>query len=518
GAPLDAEGRQQGLVVLGMGKLGGGELNFSSDIDLIFAYPEGGRTTGGYGIADFFARLARGLIKVLGERTADGHVFRVDVGLRPYGDAAGPMAMSFDAMEEYYQLQGREWERYALIKARVSAESGETVRGDELLQRLKPFVYRRYLDFGVFESLRDMKRMISREVKRKGMGNNIKLGPGGIREIEFFGQMFQLIRGGVTPVLQTRGIMKVLSALEREKTIEPEVRAGMERAYRFLRRTENHVQMVSDMQTHALPADPFEKLRLAASMGFDGEGGAGVEAFERRLRDHMGFVHAHFDGLLSAGDADDPGEEGEAGDHDLDSVWLDQVDEQRAREILAHAGFEDPGAVRNMLGVLRDDPATRALSAEGRNRLDRLIPRVMDHTAASKHSDATLDRILDLIRAIERRTSYLSLLLENPPALVHLVRLGEASTWITSFLSRHPVLLDELLDPRELYEPPQKAGMEKELAHRLQKTEPDDLELQIEELCIFKQVSVLRVAAADVTGALALMRVSDYLTDIAITV
>ncbi len=508
GAPLDRSGRPQGLAVLAMGKLGAGELNFSSDIDLIFAFPEPGQTTAGHPIEDFFVRLARRLIRILNEKTADGFVFRVDTGLRPYGES-GPVAMSFDAMESYYQRQGREWERYALIKARSVAEAGTVDGGEALLQRLKPFVYRRYLDFGAFEALRDMKEKISREVTRKAMADNIKLGPGGIREIEFFGQVFQLIRGGVIPVLQARGIQEVLAALVRENLIPAEVGADLGRSYRFLRRLENRLQAAGDQQTHSLPQDPLARDLLAGAMGFDSP-----EAFAARLQDHTRRVHAHFMGLLDA-----PGAEAAAvyarDESALEKAWLEHGDEGERRRALEEAGFDDPAAVMALLAGHHASHSTRALSGEGRRRLDRLMPRILHQAGTSDQPQLTLQRILEVIQTVQRRTSYLALLLENPTALVHLVRLAGASPWITHFLSSHPVLLDELLDPRNLYVPSGPGDMQRDLQRRLSQAPAEDLECQIEALCIFKHVNTLRVAAADVTGVLALMRVSDYLSDIA---
>ena len=511
GTPLDSRGRAQHLAVLAMGKLGAGELNFSSDIDLLFAFAEPGQTTAGHPIDDFFVRLSRQLIKILNEKTADGFVFRVDTNLRPFGES-GPLVMSFDAMESYYQSQGREWERYALIKARSVVEADSPDSGAELLQRLKPFVYRRYLDFGVFESLREMKQKISREVKSKGLANNIKLGPGGIREIEFFGQIFQLIRGGVVPVLQARGIREILGALVEEKLVPATVCDELLRAYHFLRRLENRLQSAGDQQTHALPQDPQARSLLAGAMGFDS-----ADAFDSQLDSHCRTVHHHFMGLLEA-----PGthatsvhEEDKTG---LQSVWQEPADAQQKQQALTDAGFDDPAAVLSLLDEHRASPSTRALSGEGRRRLDRLVPSILIQTGAADQSTLTLQRILEVVQTIQRRTSYLSLLLENPTALVHLVRLTAASPWITHFLSNHPVLLDELLDPRNLYVPSEPGDMQKDLQRRLAHAPAEDLEHQIEELCIFKQVNTLRVAAADVTGVLALMRVSDYLTDIATTI
>jgi glutamate-ammonia-ligase adenylyltransferase len=505
GAPVHPGGAPMGLVVLALGKLGARELNFSSDIDLILAYP--GETAGSACALtheEFFTRLARRLIQVLGRSEAEGLVFRVDLRLRPFGDN-GPLVMSFDAMEQYYQEQGRDWERYAWIKARVVA--GDRPSGDRLLRRLHPFVYRRYLDFGAFESLRAMKQMITQEVARKGLKEDIKLGPGGIREIEFFGQMFQLIRGGVSPELQERAIRGVLAALVATGCVPAAVRDELDPAYVFLRRVEHRLQEAADRQTHALPSDALGLSRLAAAMGF-----ADPAEFMGALDRHREAVHGHFRMLLETpgGEGGEPGPEADAA-----AVWQQRLGADPAAAVLARWGFDPPAEALRLLEELRGDPETRQLSLVGRQRLDRLVPAVIVETSRVRQPLVALRRVSELIRSIERRTSYLALLLEYPAALGHLVRLADASPWVASFLARHPVLLDELLDPRTLYRPPTRAEIAADLRRRVDRAPADDLEAQIEELCIFKQTNVLRVAAADVSGKLPLMRVSDYLSDIA---
>jgi len=513
GIPTSHDGTHQQLIVFGMGKLGGQELNFSSDVDLIFAYPETGTTQGGMesiNNEEFFVRLCRQFIKIIGANTPDGIVFRVDMDLRPYGES-GPVVMSFDAIEAYCQEQGREWERYAWIKARVVA--GDKDIGETLLTNLKPFVFRRYLDFGVFESLRKMKQKISLEVKRKGMTHNIKLGYGGIREVEFFGQIFQLIRGGVTPSLQGRRLQETLKVLANENYISKKVCDELTRAYIFLRNTEHRLQEFSDQQTHVIPSDSVAKTRLSVAMGFDT-----AEAFDHQLEKHRKIVHSHFNKLFEAKDSepvDDRAKEIKTG---LEAIWENYLEDKKCQKILLAAGYENFDEVRRLLDHLRNHPATRSLSSGGRQRLDRLMPLMLKEIGRSEDPIVVLNRIVDLIKTIEQRTNYLALLLENPTAIVHMVNLVSASPWIVSFLSRHPVLLDELLDPRTLYRPPEKPELVKEIRKRLDVASDQDFEHQIQELCIFKQVNTLRVAAADVTGALTLMRTSDHLTEIAETV
>ncbi len=513
GIPTSPGGRRQQLVVIGMGKLGGSELNFSSDIDLVFAYPEAGRTdhpTKSISNDDFFVKLCRNLLKTLSEFTPDGHVFRVDIRLRPDGDN-GPLVMSFDNMEEYYQVLGREWERYAWIKA--AGVAGDRIAAENLMKRLAPFIYRRYLDFGVFESIRKMKEKISLEVQRKGLKNNVKLGPGGIREIEFFGQIFQLLRGGVTPALQDRRILKILNTLLKENMIDKNACDSLSAAYIFLRHVEHRLQEFSDQQTHDLPINETEKMRLSLSMGFPN-----WKSFSSQLRRHTDHVHAHFNTLLEAGNQKASPQEDTELSNVLTRFWIDPGMKEKALTALSDAGFQKPGEAIQLLDQFKNSPKTRALSQIGRNRIDRLIPKAIEAVSASTSPDTALKRILELIDTIQQRTTYIALLLENPNALQHLIRLANASAWIVSFLAHHPVLLDELIDPRTLYSPPEKTFLQEDLRRRLEKFSAEDLEYQMEEMCIFKQINTLRVAAADITGVLPLMKVSDYLSDIAETI
>ena len=516
--PRTAEGCLPQLVVIGMGKLGAGELNFSSDIDLVFTYAEPGRIQWGEKHVtgeEFFTRLCRRYVKILGSTSPDGPLYRVDPRLRPYGEN-GPLVMSVDAMENYYQHQGREWERYAWIKARTVA--GDRTAGRDLLARLNPFIYRRYIDYTMFDSFREMKRSIEHELKKKGIRENIKNGPGGIREIEFFGQIFQLLRGGVMPVLQLRSIMAVLDQLAADSIIDTPTARKLKEAYRFLRRTENRLQEAADRQTHVLPAADQERNRLAASMDF-----SNWPTFKTAIDHHRTFVHRQFSHLLAMDTpetetkADTPLADLEA---QLSTLWLDALRgdrDQAAVDTLADLGFAAPGDVMAALQLLAQDPATRAIGPEGRRRLDRLVPMVLSRFHANAHPIHALRGTLDLVRIVQRRTTYLSLLVENPDALVRLMAFSAASPWLITYLSRHPVLLDELLDPRTLYTPSGQSALAEDLQRRFRLMDPDDLEYQMEALRIFKQVNTLRVAAADIFGVLPLMKVSDYLSGIAET-
>jgi len=506
GVPRGEEsGEPQPLVILGMGKLGARELNLSSDIDLIFAFPEAGETDGRRPVPNeqFFIRLCQQLIKALNSQTADGFVFRVDARLRPFGDS-GPMALSFDAMENYYQSHAREWERYAMIKARVVA--GPPAAAAEIMAMLKPFIYRRYLDFGAIESIRDMKRLISRELKRKGMADNVKLGPGGIREIEFIGQAFQLIRGGREPDLQIRPILPVLRVLGESEQLTLEEVDELTRAYRFLRLVENRIQAWKDRQDHLLPEDECGRLRIARAMGYPA-----WAPFHAELQAHRVRVQIHFDDLFALS-------EEVTTDSPLQAVWDQDLEDEQAAAQLEASGYVCGSEVLQRLRTFQQGHTCRALGTRGRKRLEELMPVLLERVADSEVPDVTLDRILRILDAIARRTAYLALLVENPTALEQLVRLTGISPWIAQQVARHPLLLDEMLDPNSLYTPLKRQALEEELDSLMSTVDEQDIEQQMDRMRQFAQNNMLRVAAADLTGVIPLMVVSDYLTEIAETV
>jgi glutamate-ammonia-ligase adenylyltransferase len=505
GTPRDAAGRALQLLVLGMGKLGARELNLSSDIDLIFAFASQGEVEGGarrLTNEQFFLKLAQRLVQALGAQTVDGFVFRVDTRLRPFGDS-GPLVMSFNALDAYYQSQAREWERYAMIKARVVAGDPDDAR--EVMALLRPFVYRRYLDFGAIESLRDLKQMIAKDLYRRGMEANIKLGPGGIREIEFIGQSFQLIRGGRDPELQIRPIRDVLRLLARKQLMPPEAVEGLDAAYCFLRLVENRLQAVRDKQTHVLPSDAPNGARLARSMGF-----ADWTAFESVLDAHRRHVQGQFDEVFAQSEA-----EQESDIPALIALW--NGDGEAAWEVsaLAELGFDSPDQVRECLRQFHGAIARKGLSGRGHGRLERLMPSVIRLTGASEQPDLALQRVLKVLEAVARRTSYLAMLGEHPIILSQLARLAAMSPWFTDRICRQPLLLDELIDARRLYVPLRRGDLEAELDVLLQRVDPEDLEEQMERLRQFAHGNMLRVAAADLTEVIPLMVVSDYLTEIA---
>lgn len=501
GVPRNEAGDPQQMVVLGMGKLGARELNLSSDIDLIFAFPEAGETDGRRALSNeqFFTRLGQKLNKSLNSQTVDGFVFRVDMRLRPFGDA-GPLAASFNFMETYYQSQAREWERYAMIKARVVA--GDRDAGRDLMSMLRPFVYRRYIDFGAVESLREMKKLISANLYEKGMAANIKLGPGGIREIEFIGQAFQLVRGGQDPDLQIRPIQLVLARLA-EKDLIPEADvAELVAAYRFLRDTENRLQAWRDEQTQLLPDDEIGRKRLARTMGFED-----WEGFSSVLDGHRDRVQRHFEQLFAG-----PDEDSDAASP-LADVWH-QRPEIAAPDTLLTAGFDEPEKALVLMSGFRESRGVNALGARGRTRMDQLMPRVLGEAGQSDAPCVVLEQLTRILEAVAQRTAYLDLLVENPQVLTQLTRLVSASPWFAEQILRQPVLLDELVDPRELYAPLDRDSLRRQLDHLIASAE-GDLEQEMERLRQFASTNRLRVAAADVTGAIPLMVVSDYLTDIA---
>lgn len=503
-----ASGELQALVVLGMGKLGAWELNLSSDIDLIFAYPEAGETLGAsrtLSNEEYFIRLGRRLIRALDACTEEGFVFRVDMRLRPDG-ACGPLVVTFEAMEDYYQNQGRDWERYAMIKARVVA--GDCQAGMRLMAMLRPFSYRRYLDFGAIESLRSMKSLIAHELQRQGIKDNIKLGPGGIREIEFIGQSFQLIRGGRESALQERRLLPVLGLLEQKGHLPSYVKEELCSAYIFLRRVEHRLQAYRDEQTHTLPTSPEGRARLAFAMGHGNWG-----AFVQQLDEHRRRVQAHFEQLFTAPQMETDGEV--APEATLTEAWLGEDSSESVTAALRAAGYPSPEEAQQTLTHLRQSYTVRALSAQARSRLDKLMPLLIGAAGYTEQPEQCLQRVASLLEKVVQRTAYLALLIEYPMALSQVVKLCAASSLIARQLMRYPLLLDELLDPRSLYRIPDYEALVAELERLLAPVPADDLEQQMELLRHFCQRQTLRIAAADVTGILPLMKVGDHLTYLA---
>ncbi|MES1925755.1 bifunctional [glutamate--ammonia ligase]-adenylyl-L-tyrosine phosphorylase/[glutamate--ammonia-ligase] adenylyltransferase [Salinisphaera sp. T31B1] len=507
GTLLDDDGRALSLIVIGMGKLGGGELNFSSDIDLIFAYRSGGESDGDRTLdADgYLKRVAQKLVRCLSETTKDGFVYRVDTRLRPFGDA-GALVASIGAMEGYYQSHGREWERYAWVKARPVA--GDIEGGHALIDALRPFVYRRYLDYGTFESIREMKALIDRQVVQAELHDNVKLGLGGIREIEFVVQAFQLIRGGQEPTLQDSRLLPTLALLGEAGHLPAHTARELEMSYRFLRRVENRLQMADDRQTHDLPEAEAERAALARSMDY-----ANWEAFEQAIRDVRYGVHDAFEQVFVSPQADD--RDPDRASQELIALWEGDLDDDLAAKLLADYGVEQAEDVRAALDALQDQSLYRTLEDRGRRWIARLVPLLFAAAARNSHPDRALIRTLSVLSAIVGRSTYMALLVEHPAALSTLMRLCSASEWITSRIREQPALLDSLLDPRQLYKPPRRAELVASLEEDLDAIDADDLEHQMDALRRFAQSATLRIAAADVSRSMPLMIVSDNLTELA---
>ncbi|MBN1377715.1 MAG: bifunctional [glutamate--ammonia ligase]-adenylyl-L-tyrosine phosphorylase/[glutamate--ammonia-ligase] adenylyltransferase [Gammaproteobacteria bacterium] len=509
GQPVSEQGDVQSLVVLAMGKLGGGELNYSSDIDLIFAYPEAGQTrieSDGQRSTDnqsFFVAQAQALIRYLSEMTADGFVFRVDARLRPFGDS-GALVVSFASMESYYQHQGRDWERYAMIKARPVC--GMIAHQLQLEKLLQPFIYRRYLDYGAFTSLRDMKTLIMREVERKGLHDNVKLGSGGIREIEFTGQAFQLIRGGRDPELRCRQILVVLARLADRGILEQDSACALQAAYRFLRDTENRLQMVDDQQTHALPKEQLERQRLAYSMGY-----GDWPDFKAALERHRSAASNYFQGIFFA--HEEPGtKQPDQCQLTMHQLLNGRLPDAEAVAALSDCGFSNADALFVCLRSFFVSNSFKNVTPLARNRLSTLLPMVLRQLPSVKNEERTLRRVLELLQAVMQRPVYLALLIEYPAALTQMMELFAASGWIADYLARQPILLDSLLDAEQLYYLPSREELLHELRQLIQTQAEEDPEQRLNALRHFKQEQTLRVAAVDVNEQLPLMKVSDQLT------
>lgn len=498
GQPLDTQGYPQSLIVIGMGKLGGGELNVSSDIDLIFAYENEGETQSEDPISnqDFFTKLGKKLIAVIDEITEDGFVFRVDMRLRPFG-SEGALVSNLDALEEYYQNNGREWERYAWIKGR------EITGGNQVSKLLKPFVFRKYLDFGAFASMRDLKIQIQRDVNSKGMVDNIKLGRGGIREIEFIAQVFQLIRGGQDVSLQIKPTLEVLKLLKNKGLLPEKTVAELSEAYIFLRNLEHRLMYIEDAQTQDLPKTEEGKTRIFKAMN-----AANWDDFLNNLNHHRNLVQQHFDATFSE-------EKVDAQSLDIEkNLWNGAFSEQDALSALRTLGFVDSAETLRRVQTLHQSSRYLQLPEASRLRFDALMPHVLSLAATRPNADVTLNRMIDLLESICRRASYLALLAEHQDALKLLVKLCSSSPWLSQYLTQHPILLDELLDTRTLYAAPDFAAMRTELQQRLAEFD-GDVERQMDVMRHFKHAYVFRFAAQDINGELALETLSDYLSALA---
>lgn len=502
GRPLDKNGNDMPMLVLGMGKLGGGELNYSSDIDLIFTYPYHVETQGGRRTIEaqvFFTKVAQKTIAALNQVTPDGQVFRVDMRLRPFGES-GPLVMSFNAMEEYYQEHGRDWERYAMLKARLLGDACQY--HDEFYSLMRPFVYRRYIDFSVIESLRKMKALIAQDVRRKGLTNNIKLGAGGIREAEFVVQALQMIRGGREPRLQTQSLLQALNVLTELGDISQKSCTLLSEGYLFLRRVEQYLQQFDDKQTQTLPDTEIDQMRLCALLDTND-----YSDCLARIDDYMVKVHDEFKAMIGS-----ESECLEAEDARFELLWAKPSIE--TLENISELSNSGDGWLQSITDF-KVLSGSKKLGVRGRDVLDKLMPLLIMRLAKDSASPAVLKRVFDVIGKIISRTAYLELLLENPGALQQLIKLCHHSKWIAEHLARYPILLDELIDPAQLYRPLPLSAYKQEIRQYFLRIDPQDLEAQMEALRQFKQTHQLRIAAADATGVLSIMKVSDHLTALA---
>jgi glutamate-ammonia-ligase adenylyltransferase len=460
------------LLVVGMGKLGGRELNVSSDIDLVFIHPGG--------IADDprYERAGRNLIRLLSENTQDGFAFRVDMRLRPYGES-GPLACNLDFLETYFVSQGREWERYAWIKARPLTGSPDFQA--KLQDVVRPFVFRKYLDYGTLAAMRRLHAEVRREVARRDLAEHVKLGPGGIREIEFIVQALQLVRGGRDPELAVRPTLEALAVFSRKGILPQAAAQELAQAYVFLRNVEHRLQYLDDAQRHDLPANAEDRARIAAMSGFSSWG-----EFSEKLASVRAAVTRHFGAIL-----------GEPETQPNADPWPDHP----------------------RLTALRASQRYAALPAESRGRLDALVPAF---AAASKSAsaamgadpEATFVRGIDLVEAIASRAAYLALLAENPQALERVARIVGASSWAAQFLTLHPLLLDELLDDRALYAPPDLDFFSKNLLLQLAAAR-GDTERRMNLMREMHQAQVFRLLAQDLAGLLTVERLADHLSALA---
>lgn len=510
GNALCEDGKEMPLLILGMGKLGGGELNFSSDIDLMCCYPYDGQTVGGsrsLSHQEYFTKVVQRVTNLLSEVTVDSFCYRIDLRLRPFGDA-GPLVSSFDALSVYYERQGRTWERYALVKAKLLG-SHHTWQpyGDEMIELLRPFVYRRYLDYGAIESLRKLKHTIEAEVRRRNLGDNFKLGSGGIREIEFVAQVFELMRGGRSPELVERSLRKTLRNISKLQLLPQEVCERLDNCYVYLRRLENITQELSDKQTQTLPITPKDKLRVTLSMNKQS-----FEELVTELNQVREDVHKEFVSVIRD-EAEDVNDE----QRSAEELWESNLSTEELQNILQPL-MKDPSDSKAALALaqsviqLHNTLSRMPVGPIGRDTLTRLMPRLIQEVALYPNASSLFNKVALLLERVALRTTYLQLLVENTSTRSKLLSLLNDNDFAGALISAHPILLDELIAPRYFTAPPKPDEYLAWLNERLLRIEPDDLEEQMEELRLFKKIMVLRVSMSDQSQSLPLMKISDSLT------
>ena len=514
GTPIDEAGHPQRLIIIGMGKLGGFELNVSSDIDLIFIYPAAGATNcnqSGHKSIDngeFFRRVAQRVGKLLNSVTSDGFVYRVDTRLRPFGES-GPLVMSLDGLENYYLTQARDWERYAMIKGRALCGNSDDIKALEAL--IVPFVYKRYLDYNVFESLRELKRKIALSLLQKSMVDNIKLGAGGIREIEFIGQAIQLVRGGRESRLRIRPIMRVLRLAAELDLLSKHVVDGLLSAYKYLRRVENAVQMMRDEQVHSLPDNPDDQLRLICILGEPD-----WITFRQTLAAHQALVSASFADLFKSQDESDVLDSStrHAELEKARDIWValgtPTIDDEAAQALLQSAGFEVNESLLANIRTLTRSSFYQRLAAESQQRVERLVPLILVLVKDTEMPGQTLERMLALVKAVAGRSGYLQVLCDQPEALEHLIKLFSQSSWLAGFVVRQPIVIDELLTRSALH--PDENAVFAEMNDCVARWQDNTLDMQMDLLRHFRQAREMRIACAQLDGSLTLMQVSDQLS------
>ncbi len=503
GSPIGLNGKEQQLSIVAMGKLGGAELNVSSDIDLIFAYPEEGDTKSNASISNqsFFIKLCKKIISSLNDITEDGFVFRIDMQLRPFG-SEGQIACSYQMLEDYYQKYGREWERYAWVKGRVIV--GPQI---ELSQIIEPFVYRKYLDYGALNSMRDLKTQIQNDVNKKGIQENIKVGRGGIRKIEFIAQVYQLIRGGQDKSLRLKSLLPTLVVLETKNLLSKNGVKSLTEAYVFLRNLEHRLQYMEDMQTQELPKSDEGKLRLVKSMHYQD-----WNMFYQDLETHRANVEFYFDEVFkeTIKDQDSPQL------NSTKALWNSTLGLEDAHKHLESLGFKLTGETYQVIDGLKHSSRYLHLPEVSRQRFDLLIPLIIHEVSSTSdsNSDSTFIRIISILESICRRASYLAMLTENPSALKILIKLSKAGPWLTQYLIQHPILIDELLDINHFYTKPDFVAV-KEKLHKDLLEAKDDIELQMNIMRNIKHTNIFKLAALEVIGDVSVENLSDYLTELA---
>ncbi len=491
----------QKIVVFALGKLGGSELNFSSDVDLVFAYCDDKPFTQEQLVIvnEFYLKLVQLEIKVLSEQTEHGFTFRVDTRLRPFGNS-GALLPSFSAIEQYFQTHGRDWERYAWLKARVAA--GDIQSGEKFLVEISSFIYRRYLDYGAMQSLREMKTLVDQKAKKNIKSIDIKIGPGGIREIEFITQMFQLIYGGRDKSLRVRPTLKALEIFKKKQLISMAEIDDLINAYLFLRKAENALQYYDDQQTHQLPISSDMKLHYAYMLQVEN-----WEIFYKRYLLHTEKVAKVFQSLLLA-----PDTSGEVtSDNEFEKIWSQIEDEQLCKEKLSNNFGEYAEKIYQQLQKFSESSLIKQLIPLAQQRLNDFMPIMLEQLLGVSKPELVLERFLKILLKIAQRSTYISLLAENKANLKKLFILMQSSPWFAQYVSQHPILLDELLRLDESDTLPNIADMKRQLGINVQSAN-EDLEAYMERLREFKHSQVLQIAAADIIEQLPIMKVSDHLS------